>query len=327
VTVPGNTFRLAHLSDLHLPMISDRLSWRDLWSKRLFSHISWRTTRRHIHQPDVLDRLIEDMLTQSPDHIAVTGDITNLSMRSEFDRSFAWLEQLGAPQDVTLIPGNHDQLVTLGSTEGSARWARWMQGDNNKSAERQFPFVRVRGSVALIGVNTAVQTPLFHATGRVGATQIAALRECLAELGARGLYRIILIHHPIGEGLVSERKALEDRADVRAVLADMGAELVLHGHNHKAEFYAVDGPQGLVPVIGVPSASTIATERERRPGKTNHAARWHLMEIAQTSTGWRTSVTARRLTPGGTFEVCGRFAFDARAPKAGLQACDQSGFP
>lgn len=314
---PGNAFRLAHLSDLHLPMIGDRLSWRDLWSKRLFSHISWRTKRRHIHQPDVLDHLIGDMLAQRPDHIAVTGDITNLSMRGEFDRSFVWLERLGSPQDVTLVPGNHDQLVTLASGDGPARWVRWMQGDD-QNAERQFPFVRVRGPVALIGINTAVPTPLFRATGRVGATQIAALKEHLAELGARGLYRIILIHHPIGEGLVSERKALDDRAEVRAAIADMGAELVLHGHNHKAEFYAVEGPQGPVPVIGVPSASTIATERERRPGKTNHAARWHLMEIARTSTGWNTAVTARRLTPAGTFEICGRFAFEAPRPKASL---------
>jgi 3',5'-cyclic AMP phosphodiesterase CpdA len=238
-------------------------------------------------------------------------------MRGEFDRSFAWLERLGRPEDVTLIPGNHDRLVALEPDEGSARWTRWMQGDD-KSAETQFPFVRVRGAVALIGVNTAVPTPLFHATGRVGTAQIAVLRRRLAELGARGLYRVVLIHHPIGEGLVSKRKALDDRTDVRAAIADMGAELVLHGHNHKAEFYAVDGPQGPVPVIGVPSASTIATERERRPGKTNHAARWHLMEIAQTSHGWNTAVTARRLTPEGTFEICGRFAFDAASSKAGF---------
>jgi hypothetical protein len=86
---------------------------------------------------------------------------------------------------------------------------------------------------------------------------------------------------------------------------------VLHGHNHTAEFYAVDGLAGPVPVIGVPSASTIATERETWPGKTNHAARWHLIEIAQIPGGWHTSVTARRLTPSGAFETCGRFSFDA----------------
>jgi 3',5'-cyclic AMP phosphodiesterase CpdA len=305
-------FRLAHLSDLHLPMAEAPLAWRDLWSKRLFSDISWRTKRRHIHRPEVLDRLIEDLLAQRPDHVAVTGDVTNLSLRDEFDRSFAWIERLGAADNVTLIPGNHDRLVALQPGEGPARWARWMQGDGEDEA--RFPFVRVRGTVALVGVNTAVPTPLFKATGRAGDAQIAALKARLAELGARGLYRAVLIHHPIGEGLAPKRKALDDRAALRAAIADAGAELVLHGHNHTADFYPVDGPHGPVPVIGVPSASSIASARDFRPGKNNHAARWHLIEIARSSEGWRTCVTARRLTLEGGFETCGTFAFETPLP-------------
>jgi 3',5'-cyclic AMP phosphodiesterase CpdA len=308
MNAPGKiSFSLAHLSDLHLPM-ADGPAWRDLFSKRLFSRISWQTKRRHVHRPEVLDLLIADLLAQHPDHVAVTGDVTNLSLAGEFDRSFAWLDRLGTPENVTLIPGNHDRLVALREDEGPSRWSRWMQGDDNSAA---FPFVRVRGPVALVGVNTAVPTPLFQAGGRAGSDQIAVLGARLAELGARGLYRIVLIHHPIGEGLAPERKALEDRAAVRAAIADAGAELVLHGHNHTAEFYAVQSPAGPVPVIGVSSASAIATEKETRPGRTNHAARWHLMEIAQTPAGWHTAVTARRLTPSGNFEMCGHFAFDA----------------
>jgi len=314
MNAPGSAvFRLAHLSDLHLPMTEAPLPWRDVFSKRLFSRISWQTKRRHIHRPEALDRLIADLLAYHPDHVAVTGDVTNLSMADEFDRSFAWLERLGPPESVTLVPGNHDRLVALAPGEGPSQWARWMQGDDGGA---EFPFVRVRGSVALIGVNTAVPTRLFQASGRVGAEQIAELKARLAELGARGLFRIVLIHHPIGEGLAPERKALDDRAEARAAIAGAGAELVLHGHNHTAEFYSVAGPAGPVPVIGVPSASTIAIEKETRPGRTNHAARWHLIETAQTPLGWRTTVTARRLTPSGAFETCGHFAFDA--PQAAL---------
>jgi 3',5'-cyclic AMP phosphodiesterase CpdA len=316
MNAPGkNLFCLAHLSDLHLPMADRPLPWSDVFSKRLFSRISWRTKRRHIHRPEVLDLVFADILAQRPDHIAVTGDVTNLSLADEFDRSFAWLERLGPSENVTLIPGNHDHLVALEPSQGPSRWLRWMQGDDGSA---EFPFVRVRGPVALIGVNTAVPTRLFSARGRAGASQVAALAKNLAELGTQGLYRIVLIHHPIGEGVAPERKALADRAAVRAAIADAGAELVLHGHMHTADFYSVGGPLGPVPVIGVPSASAIATEREARPGKVNHAARWHLMKIAQTSTGWRTTVDARRLSPSGNFESCGCFAFDALRPQAVL---------
>ena len=316
MNAPGkNLYRLAHLSDWHLPMADDPPSWSDVFSKRLFSRISWRTKRRHIHRPEVLDLLFADLLAHEPDHIAVTGDVTNLSLADEFDRSFGWLERLGSSESVTLIPGNHDRLVALKPDEGPSRWQRWMRGDNGRA---EFPFVRVRPPVALVGINTAVPTPLFSASGRAGADQIAALGKRLAELGAQGLYRIVLIHHPIGEGIAPERKALVDRAAVRAAIAAAGAELVLHGHTHTADFYSVDGPLGPVPVIGVPSASAIASEREARPGKVNHAARWHLMQIVETPAGWRTTVNARRLSPSGSFETCGTFAFDAPKVRANL---------
>jgi hypothetical protein len=103
---------------------------------------------------------------------------------------------------------------------------------------------------------------------------------------------------------------------VRDAIARAGAELVLHGHNHRAEFYAVDGPRGPVPVIGVPSASTAA--HAPRPGKADHSARWHLIEIARTQSGWRSEVVARRLTLNGAFEECGRFAFDSPDAQAGF---------
>ncbi|MBS0274340.1 MAG: metallophosphoesterase [Proteobacteria bacterium] len=312
----GNAaFRLAHLSDLHLPMANMALPWRDVFSKRLFSLISWQIRRRHIHRPEILDLLVADLLAHRPDHIAVTGDVTNLSLADEFDRSFAWLERLGKPQSVTLIPGNHDRLVALAPDEGPSRWTRWMQGDDGSA---DFPFVRVRGAVVLVGVNTAVPTRLFQASGRAGAGQIARLKVKLAELGRHGLFRVVLIHHPVGKGLAPDRKALDDRAGICAAIAEAGAELVLHGHNHTAEFYAVDGPAGPIPVIGVPAASTIATAKDARPGKINHAARWHLIEIARTSAGWHTAVTARRLTQSGAFETCGRFAFDAPQAAFGI---------
>ena len=57
-----------------------------------------------------------------------------------------------------------------------------------------------------------------------------------------------------------------------AVIAARGAELVLHGHNHRQSVHHLPGPRGKVPVVGVASAS--AKAGTHRPG-----AAYHLFSI------------------------------------------------
>jgi 3',5'-cyclic AMP phosphodiesterase CpdA len=110
-------FRLAHLSDPHLaPMPRPRL--RDFNLKRLFGFINWHHNRRQLHLSAVLERIVADLKDHKPEHIAVTGDLVNISLAAEFGPARAWLEQLGTAQDVTLVPGNHD--IYLRSTAGHA---------------------------------------------------------------------------------------------------------------------------------------------------------------------------------------------------------------
>src|SRR3546814_8817887 len=117
-----------------------------------------------------------------------------------------------------------------------------------------FPYTRIRGQVALVGVNTAVPTPPFLASGRIGADQLSRLETQLLALKRQCLFRIVLIHHPITDDACAERKHLSDRLLVRGVLGRAGAELVLHGHTHKTLMQSIAGPTGLIPVLGAPSA-------------------------------------------------------------------------
>ena len=103
-------FTLAHLSDPHLPPLpAARL--RDLAGKRALGYLNWTRNRHKFHRRDVLDALVSDMQAQTPDHIAVTGDLVNLALEAEFAPSRAWLESVGTPDRVTVIPGNHDAYV------------------------------------------------------------------------------------------------------------------------------------------------------------------------------------------------------------------------
>ncbi|MEO1749211.1 MAG: metallophosphoesterase, partial [Pseudomonadota bacterium] len=57
-------------------------------------------------------------------------------------------------------------------------------------------------------------------------------------------------------------------ARFQSVIAQRGAELVLHGHTHLPQRHFVDGPDGQVRVYGVPAASE-TPGRKRPPGAFN----------------------------------------------------------
>ena len=280
-------FRLAHLSDLHLPPPPGAFGWQDLLSKRLLSRIAWRRKHRE-HRPEVLEAVVADLKAQPHDHIAITGDLTNYASPAEFEAARRWLQALGSAQDITVSPGNHDALVTAKGREAFEAWAPWL-GDDGLV---RFPQVRVRGDVVVFNLCSATPTAPHLATGRLGEAQLARLDALLGDPAYRDAFRVLLIHHPPVPGAVSKRKSLEDQDELRAILARRGADLILHGHAHEAMVATAPGPDGAaIPVLGVPSASAL--------GQRGHpAARWHGVEIDRAADGQvQVTVVARGLDP------------------------------
>ena len=291
-------FRLAHLSDLHLPPPKGAFGWRDLLSKRLLSRIAWRRKHRE-HRPEVLAAVIADLKAHAPDHIAITGDLTNYASLAEYEAARVWLEALGPAHEITVRPGNHDALVGAKGGDSFAAWTPWL-GDDGAAT---FPQVRVRDGVALFNLCSAVPTAPHLATGRLGQAQLDRLDALLGDPAYRDAFRVLLIHHPPVPGAVARRKSLEDLDALRALLARHGADLVLHGHAHEAMVSTAPGPDGaMISVLGVPSASAL--------GERGHpAARWHGVEIdRQAHGGIEVRLVARGLDPrtGQTGEL-GRY--------------------
>lgn len=287
-------FRLAHISDLQLPPPPLPFRWRDVASKRLLSRFAWRR-KQHRHQRDILDAIAADVTAHKPDHVAITGDVINFSTPEEFAAARAWLEALGDPTDVTVSPGNHDALSARGAPRAFEPWRPWL-GDRGST----FPYLRVRGPVALINLSSAVPTALHLAQGRLGAAQIEAAGALLRQTVDQGLYRVVLIHHPVAPRVVAGRKELVDADALRAMLAEAGCELVLHGHAHEALLTSIPGPAAAIPVLAVPAASTPA-------GGKGQPARWNEIAITREGAGFRTRVTARGVTSGLGIETLGSF--------------------
>lgn len=266
---------LAHFSDPHLAFEPD-LTWAQRFSKRQLSALSWARGRRRLQQHDLLQRLVDDVRAAAPQHWAITGDIGNFSLPGEFPLAARWLQGLAPAAQVSVVPGNHDALVAVAHAQGWGLWQPWMSNDDGSES---WPYVRVRGDVALVGVSSALPTPPLLASGRVGDAQLQRLEARLNELGARGLCRVLMIHHPPAAGAVSRRKALADAAGLRAVIARAGAELVIHGHARDARLDALHGPAGVLPCLGLPSASAVPSARDA-------GARWQLLSIERAGDGW-----------------------------------------
>ena len=271
-------FTLAHVSDPHLPPLPTPRP-AELMGKRAFGYLNWTRNRHRYHRRDVLDVLISDLQAQTPDHIAITGDLVNLALDAEFAPARAWLESVGQPQRVTVIPGNHDAYVRATSHRFTEAWTSYLVGDDARDDGAIFPSLRRRGPLALIGVSSAVPTAPLMATGWLGKSQIEALDRLLAVLAAEGAFRVLLVHHPLRSK--ARAKRLTDAPELLALLKQHGVELVLHGHDHVHSTMWVDGPNGSsIPAIGVPSASA------RAHGHYPDAA-YNLFSIARDGDGWR----------------------------------------
>ena len=292
-------FTLAHLSDPHLaPLPKPRLA--ELANKRVLGYLHWRQSRHRVHRAEQVDLLVRDLHAQAPDHIAVTGDLVNIGLVAEFAPARVWLQSLGSPHDVTLVPGNHDAYLHQ-SLAAHSHWADFMRDDAADSSELRFPFVRRRGPLALIGLSSAVPTAPFLASGSLGAGQIARLDDLLA--GLADCCRVVLIHHPPGRTRARRFRSLTDAPELRAVLARRGAELVLHGHDHVLALDWLAGPDAPIPALGVPSASATPL-----PGHHVEPAAYNIYRIEGGPGAWRREVVTRGFRTGahGAVELARR---------------------
>lgn len=244
----------------------------------MLSWLSWHSKRKAIHRPDVLEALLHDLEEQAPDHIAVTGDLVNLSLPGEFEAAAAVLGRLGPPEKVSVVPGNHDRLVEIKWESSWSHWTPYFTGDASATQpadfDEAFPVLHRRGPLALVGLSTAVTTPPTFASGRIGSAQLERLEPLLSDLSAEGATVVLLLHHGPLPRQNQARKRLTDAAAFRALLLRHGAALVLHGHDHRFVEGRLPGPRGQIPVLGVASGTALAWQN--RP-----AAHYHLLTFGK----------------------------------------------
>lgn len=267
---------LAHISDIHLsPMPA--VGWRDLLGKRLTGYLNWKLRRHDELNSETLTSLVAHMQAQNADFTAVTGDLVNLALGEEVDRAGRWLQALGATDRIAVCPGNHDAYVSGALESAQAVWGDYMRGETLDEAA--FPFVRRIGELAVISCSSAVPTRPFLAIGRFDEKQADRLGRILKIMGEAGHFRAVLIHHPPNAELQHPSFGLKGHKRFRQVIAEHGAELILHGHTHRSSIHSIPGKGHEVPVVGVAAASAA------QGGTLNDPARYNLFRIERSGDG------------------------------------------
>ncbi len=313
--------RFAHCSDLHLAAL-EGIRLRDLLGKRLVGYSSWHGGRKRRHRTEILTSLAADLKAQRPDHVLVTGDLTNLGLPREYRRARAFLEALGSPQAVTVVPGNHDAYVATPFATTLAQWWPYLRGDKAPATPPDagglaaFPSLRIRANLAFIGLSSARPAPVGFATGAIGQPQLQALETLLQDTRAKGLVRILHLHHPPLAGAVAFHKRLVDAAALRQCLARAGVELVLHGHAHRFSVETLATATGIAPVVGIASASA---SHSAGP----HRAQYGLYQLE--ATGHSLTFTPRHLTPEGHWQPGEVHRFSLPIPQGSHRPRDGGG--
>jgi 3',5'-cyclic AMP phosphodiesterase CpdA len=271
--------RIAHFSDLHLLSL-DGVPARRFFNKRLTGWANLRLKRGHIHRAAHVRAIAREIANARIDHVVVTGDLTNLALEPEFELARSVLrDDLGIePARVTVVPGNHD-VYTRGAH--AARrfehyFADWLTSDLPELAVRVgdvggagFPNVKLRGTVAFVGLSSAVPRAPLVAAGELGRAQLDALARVLAhpEVAKRTL--VLALHHPPIHGwsrMKAHMEGLRDAPALLALLRPIARGLILHGHLHRRIQRVMTTPRGVVRQIGATSASLHDETPDRMAG-------------------------------------------------------------
>ncbi len=273
-TLDAGMLRIAHVSDLHVLSPHGVELRRVLFNKRVTGYANLVLRRGRMFRRDYLEAVLA-AAAQRADHVVVTGDVTNLSLESEYAEACRLLDEIARVTEVTVVPGNHD--IYLPSTARGRRFWRhfepFLRGDLPEFAidlpAGRFPCVKLRGPAAFIALSSAVPRPPFVSAGYVSPAQLDALRAALAHPEVARRLAVVLIHHdPIDSRLRLEqlRSGLVDASALRSALSNLARGLVLFGHLHVRRRSRLTTAAGTLEVICASGAGLDHRDERVRAG-------------------------------------------------------------
>lgn len=225
--------------------------------------------------------LIENAALLKPDHLIITGDISDNSNETDYIilKKILLANNFYCAEKTTVIPGNHDIFGGVQKAEDIIKFPQKCRSVNLPGKlssfadcfkelyddsyfpleERKFPFAKILNNTVLIGLNTTdeysnLKNPMAS-NGKVDKIQYNALKEILEGGFFDEHFKIILTHHhfyrscdevkssdsPIWNKIEKFTMKLRGKRKLLTLLKKNGVKMVLHGHSHDFKEYSRKG--------------------------------------------------------------------------------------
>lgn len=270
----SKTTRIAHLTDFHFNTMKN-VKIKSMLSKRLYGYIFWNCSKGKRFDFSLLNTISLDIKNEKLDYITVTGDISHVSLPSQFIEAKDYIYSLIDSEKISVIPGNHD-YYTL---SGKKYYGKIFKDFSN------LPYVKTFNNIAIFGIDSSIVTPPFFSYGYVKKNQFKKLSKLLESVDKK-YFKILLIHHPPVQGITSFKKCLlNSKKMTNNLLCKGDFNLVLHGHTHNFNIKYFDLPNSKIPIV---SAAPLFYKVK----KLQQAGGYNIYEISHNNERW--SVTLRR---------------------------------
>lgn len=233
------TFRMVHLSDPHFGGMADL---------------------------GCIAAVLEVVPDLEPRVVVVSGDLSQRSRHGEFQAAHGFVRELERSAPVLVIPGNHDvqwwwrPLLPFGGDAKYAKYRRYF--GPNPTPALNFPEALVASALTAHGVAWGSLTTRLRdiaVKGHLPERQVRRVRA-LFEAATPQQVRVLVVHHNVLRGDLSRRMGLARWKRAQRRILDIGADLVLCGHDHQ------DGVDLLGGRVVVSCAGTLSTRtRGHRP--------------------------------------------------------------
>ena len=189
---------------------------------------------------------IEDFAPElAPDAIVISGDLTQRARHGEFQAAHGFVRRLRRTAPALVIPGNHDvqwwksPLHLLGRERLYTKYRQWFGEDLTPVLE--IPGATIAGALSAYGVAPGSLTwnPNDMAVkGHLPRSETERIREVFDSAarrhgGPNDLAKVLVLHHNVLPGAISERMGLAHWKDAQRRLRETGADVVLCGHDHQ----------------------------------------------------------------------------------------------
>lgn len=213
-------------------------------------------------QAPVLQALHALALSQQPDLVVLSGDITQRARRAQFAAARRFIDSL-APRALIAIPGNHDIPLFNLAARLAAPYGNYLSAFG-PALEADY----VSEQLLVLALNST--RPWRHKNGELSAAQISAVSARLRAATPAQL-RVVVLHHPLWALRPSdEANLVRGHRQAIAEWTDAGLDLVLGGHIHLPYLHALPAAPGRCPAWGVQAGTAVSARvRDGVPNSVN----------------------------------------------------------